>query len=126
MIALLRNAAMNTLQYKRQVQENQRQNIDITNFNEKIVNFKGGFSRNVKLATDKFKVAIDEIDASIKHLEKVKADLLSSGKNLDLAYKKLDDLSIKKLTYNNPTMQKLFADADLVDDIKDDDSGITQ
>jgi hypothetical protein len=107
-ITLLRNAAMTSLQYKTELALVKSQNIDITNFEEKINTFKEGFARNYDLASRKFKDAIDGIDKTIKELEKTKAALLSSENNLRLANEKTEDLTIKKLTYNNPTMKSLF------------------
>ncbi len=107
-ITLLRNAAMNSIQYKAELALVRSQNLDITNFEEKINKFKDGFARNYELASRKFKDAIDGIDKTIKELEKTKAALLSSENNLRLANEKTEDLTIKKLTYNNPTMQAKF------------------
>lgn len=107
-VTLLRNAAMNSLQYKAELNMMRNQNIDITKFEEKIEAFRKGFSYNYELASRKFNSAIDEIDKSIKNLQKTKEALLSSENNLRLANKKADELSIKKLTYNNPTMKKKF------------------
>ncbi len=109
-ITLLRNAAMNSLKYKAELNLIRNQNIDITNFEEKINAFKTGFARNYELASRKFKTAIDEIDKTISHLEKTKAALLSSDRNLRLANDKADDLTIKKLTHGNPTMKQKFDD----------------
>ncbi|MCL9980142.1 MAG: DUF2130 domain-containing protein [Bacteroidia bacterium] len=109
-ITLLRNAAMNTLKYKAELAAVRNQNIDITNFEEKINNFKDGFARNYQLASQKFKTAIDEIDKTILHLQKTKEALLSSENNLRLANNKADELTIKKLTHNNPTMRQKFED----------------
>jgi hypothetical protein len=107
-ITLLRNAAMNSLSYKQQLALIRSQNIDITNFEEKINTFKEGFARNYELASRKFKEAIDGIDKTIKELEKTKAALLSSENNLRLANQKTEDLTIKKLTHGNPTMKAKF------------------
>jgi hypothetical protein len=107
-ITLLRNAAMNSLKYKAELNLMRNQNIDITNFEEKINAFKTGFARNYDLASRKFKTAIDEIDKTITHLQKTKDALLSSENNLRLANSKADDLTIKKLTYGNPTMKAKF------------------
>lgn len=107
-ITLLRNAAMNSIKYKAELNLMRNQNIDITNFEEKINAFKTGFARNYELASKKFQTAIDEIDKTITHLQKTKEALLSSENNLRLANNKADDLSIKKLTYGNPTMKKKF------------------
>ncbi|WP_418264726.1 DUF2130 domain-containing protein [Flavobacterium faecale] len=107
-ITLLRNAAMNSLQYKAELSLVKNQNIDITNFEEKINAFKDGFARNYELASRKFKTAIDEIDKTIDHLQKTKDALLSSDNNLRLANQKAEDLTIKKLTHGNPTMKAKF------------------
>jgi hypothetical protein len=107
-ITLLRNAAMNSLQYKAELALVKSQNIDITNFEEKMNNFKEGFARNYDLASRKFEEAIAGIDKTIKELEKTKAALMSSESNLRLANNKADDLTIKKLTHGNPTMKSKF------------------
>lgn len=108
MITLLRNAAMNTLQYKSELALVRAQNVDITNFEESINSFKEGFARNYDLASRKFKTAIDEIDKTIDHLQKTKDALLSSENNLRLANNKAEDLTIKRLTRGNPTMAAKF------------------
>ena len=108
MITLLRNAAMNSMKYKSELNFMKSQNIDITNFEEKINIFKTGFARNYDIASRKFKTAIDEIDKTINHLQKTKDALLSSENNLRLANNKADDLTIRKLTYANPTMKEKF------------------
>lgn len=107
-ITLLRNAAMNSLKYKAELALIRNQNIDITNFEEKINQFKEGFARNYDLASRKFQTAIDEIDKTIIHLQKTKEALLSSDNNLRLANQKAEDLTIKKLTHGNPTMKAKF------------------
>jgi len=107
-ITLLRNAAMNSLKYKQELNLIRNQNIDITNFEEKINAFKTGFARNYELASRKFKTAIDEIDKTIIHLQKTKDALLSSENNLRLANNKAEDLTIKRLTHGNPTMKAKF------------------
>jgi hypothetical protein len=107
-ITLLRNAAMNSMRYKSELALVRSQNIDITNFEEKINKFKEGFAKNYDLASRKFKEAIDGIDKTIKELEKTKLALLSSENNLRLANDKTDDLTIKKLTHGNPTMKAKF------------------
>lgn len=107
-ITLLRNASMNSMKYKAELALVRNQNIDITNFEEKINTFKEGFARNYELASKKFKTAIDEIDKTIDHLQKTKDALLSSDNNLRLANQKADDLTIKKLTHGNPTMKAKF------------------
>jgi len=107
-ITLLRNAAMSAMTYKAELALVRSQNIDITNFEEKMNKFKEGFARNYDLASRKFKDAIDGIDKTIKELEKTKAALLSSENNLRLANEKTEDLTIKKLTHGNPTMKAKF------------------
>jgi len=107
-ITLLRNAAMTSLQYKAELALVRNQNIDITNFEEKMNSFKEGFARNYELASRRFKEAIDEIDKTIHHLQKTKDALLSSENNLRLANNKAEDLTIKKLTHGNPTMKEKF------------------
>lgn len=110
-ISLLRNASLNSVQDKLELKAMRNQNIDVTNFENKIEEFKKGFARNYDLASRKFLTAIDEIDKTIKHLEKTKEALLSSENNLRLANNKADDLSIKKLTHGNPTMRDKFREA---------------
>lgn len=109
-ITLLRNAAMNSLQYKAELAAVRNQNIDISNFEEKINAFKEGFARNYNLASKKFHEAIESIDKSMAQLQKTKDALLSSENNLRLANDKADDLTIKKLTHGNPTMKAKFDD----------------
>jgi hypothetical protein len=109
-ITLLRNAAMNSMEYKAELNLVRNQNLDITNFEEKMNSFKEGFARNYELASKKFNIAIQEIDKTISHLQKTKEALLSSENNLRLANNKADDLSIKKLTLGNPTMKSKFDD----------------
>lgn len=111
MITLLRNAAMNALAYKQELELVRQQNIDVTEFEEKLLGFQEGFSRNYDLASRKFQTAIDEIDTTIKHLQKVKDNLISSENNLRLANDKAQGLTIRKLTRNNPTMKAAFAEA---------------
>lgn len=107
-ITILRNAAMNSLQYKSELALVKAQNIDISNFEDNINKFKEGFARNYDLASRKFKTAIDEIDKTIKSLEKTKENLLRSEDNLRLANNKAEDLTIKKLTSGNATMIQMF------------------
>ena len=107
-ITLLRNASMNSMQYKAELSLMKNQNIDITNFEENINSFKVGFAKNYDLASRQFKTAIDEIDKTMDHLQKTKDALLASVNNLRLANNKAEDLTIKKLTYNNPTMKAKF------------------
>ena len=108
MITLLRNAALNSLSYRQELAFIRQQHVDITNFEMKIDKFKEGFARNYDLASRKFNEAIDEIDKSISHLQKIKDALISSENNLRLANQKADDLTIKKLTWKNPTMKAMF------------------
>ena len=107
-ITLLRNAALKSLDYKKQLIQIQNQNIDISNFENNINTFKEGFSRNYRIASEKFKKAIDEIDKTISHLQKTKEALISSENNLRLANNKADDLSINKLVKGNKTMTEMF------------------
>lgn len=107
-ITLLRNSALNSMKYKQELNFIKSQNVDITNFEEKMNKFKEGFAYNYDLASRKFKEAIDGIDNTIKQLEKTKAALLSSENNLRLANNKTEDLTIKKLTRGNPTMTSKF------------------
>ena len=110
-ISLLRNAALSSIEYKREVEVLKNQNIDVTNFENKLLKFQDGFAKNYNRASEKFEQSIDEIDKAIKNLIKVKESLLSSENNLRLANNKLQELTIKKLTHNNPTMKKKFDDA---------------
>jgi hypothetical protein len=110
-ITLLRNAAMNSLKYKAELAVVKSQNIDITNFEEKLTAFKQGFDYNRSQAVKKFETAIQEIDKSIKHLNDVKQNLLGTVNQMRLASDKLDDLTIKKLTHGNPTMKAKFEEA---------------
>lgn len=107
-ITLLRNAAMNSLKYKREVAVMKEQNIDITNFENDLNEFKSGFARNYELASRKFTTAIEEIDKTITHLQKTKEALLSSENNLRLANNKAEELTVKKLVSKNPTMKDKF------------------
>ncbi|MBF6625259.1 DUF2130 domain-containing protein [Aerococcaceae bacterium zg-BR9] len=108
MITLLRNAALNSLQYKQEVALMREQHVDIAHFEDDLNLFKQAFAKNYELASRKFKTAIDEIDKTITHLEKTKQALLSSENNLRLANNKAEDLTVKKLTRNNPTMKEKF------------------
>ena len=110
MITLLRNAAMNSLKYKSELALVRNQNIDITHFEEDLETFKTGFGRNVSLFRSKFETAVEEIDKAITRLQKTKEALLSSDNNLRLANNKLEDLTVKRLTRNNPTMKAKFAE----------------
>ena len=108
MITLLRNAALNSLQYRRELELARHQQVDILRFEENMNTFKEGFARNYRIASDKFKTAIDEIDKTITHLQKTKDALLSSENNLRLANNKAEDLSIKRLTKNAPSVKAMF------------------
>lgn len=107
-ITLLRNAALNALEYKRELVEVQNKNVDVTNFEEKLMKFKEGFSYNYEQASKRFNEAIEEIDKSMSHLQKIKDALLASDRQLRLANDKAEDLTIKKLTRGNPTMKAKF------------------
>jgi hypothetical protein len=107
-ITLLRNAALNSIEYKAELALVKSQNIDITNFEDKMNKFKDGFTKNYEMASRRFREAIDGIDKTIKELQKTKEALLSSENNLRLANEKTEDLTIKKLTYGNPTMKAKF------------------
>ena len=108
MITLLRNAAQNSLQYRQELQIVRNQQVDILNFEENMNAFKEGLARNYRLASEKFATAIEEIDKTIDHLQKTKAALLSSENNLRLANNKADELTIKKLTKNAPSVKAMF------------------
>ncbi len=110
MITLLRNAAMNSLQYRKELEVIRNQNIDISHFEEDMNDFKDKFARNYRIASEKFQKAIQEIDKTIDHLQKTKEALLSSENNLRLANDKAENLTIKRLTKNNPTMREKFAE----------------
>ncbi len=116
LITLIRGAALNALEYKKEMLVLQNQNIDISHFEENMNAFKSGFARNYRLASEKFSKAIDEIDKTIDHLQKTKEALLSSDKNLRLANNKAEELTIKRLTRNSPTMAKLFEEQNKKDE----------
>ena len=125
LITLIRNLSSKSLEYKKELELVKNQNIDITHFEDNINAFKEGFSRNYRLASERFSKAIDEIDKTIEHLLKTKEHLLKTDDNLRLANSKAEDLTIKKLTRNNPTMSKLFEELeeqknidDLVEDLE--------
>lgn len=107
-ITLLRNAAMNSLKYKNELATVRAQNIDVTNFESQLNDFRDSFGRNYRLASEKFKVAIDSIDKSIAQLQKTKENLIRSEDNLRIANNKADELTVKKLTRGNPTMAAKF------------------
>jgi len=115
-ITLLRNAALNSIEYKAELALVKSQNIDITNFEDKMNKFKDGFAKNYEMASRRFREAIDGIDKTIKELQKTKEALLSSENNLRLANEKTEDLTIKKLTYGNPTMKAKFDELNNGDD----------
>ena len=117
-IALLRNAAMSSMKYKAELASMREQNIDITKFEDNIQKFKEGFAKNYTNASKKFESAVSEIDKSIKALQKVKDELLLCENQLRLANDKTEDLTIKKLTWGNPTMKKKF------DELKNDGSSV--
>ena len=108
LITLIRNLASKSLEYRKELEMVKNQNIDITHFEENINLFKEGFGRNYRLASERFQKAIEEIDKTIDHLQKTKEHLLKTDDNLRLANNKAEDLTIKKLTRNNPTMQRMF------------------
>lgn len=108
LITLIRGAALNALEYKKEMLVLQNQNIDISHFEENMNAFKSGFARNYRIASEKFSKAIEEIDRTIDHLQKTKDALISSDRNLRLANNKAEELTIKKLTRNSETMAKLF------------------
>ena len=108
MITLLRNAALNSLKYRQELELARHQQVDILHFEENMNTFKEGFARNYRIASEKFKTAIEEIDKTISHLQKTKEALLSSENNLRLANNKAEDLSIKRLTKNAPSVKEMF------------------
>lgn len=110
-ITLLRNAALSSLQYRKELALVRQQNIDVTNFEDQLADFKDRFGRNYRIASERFAKAIDEIDRSIDHLQKIKEHLLGSERNLRLANDKAEDLTVKKLTRKNPTMKALLDEA---------------
>ena len=110
-ITLLVNASKKSLEYKKELAIAKSQSLDITNFENKLLEFKDKFGRNYRLASEKFHTAIEQIDKSIAALQKTKEALLGSENNLRLAHEKAEDLTIKKLTHKNPTMKALFDEA---------------
>ena len=119
LITLLRNAALSSLEYRKELALVRQQNIDVTNFEDQLADFKDKFGRNYRLASQKFQKAIEEIDKSIDHLQKIKDNLLGSERNLRLANDKAEDLTIKRLTRKNPTMKALFDEARSAQDPED-------
>lgn len=110
-ITLLSQAAKKNVEYKMELEAARRQSIDITNFEDKLADFKDKFGKNYRLASEKFQTAISEIDKSIDHLQKIKSALLGSENNLRLANDKAEELTIRKLTYGNPTIQEKLRQA---------------
>lgn len=110
-ITLLRNAALSSLQYRKELALVRQQNIDVTNFEDLLADFKDKFGRNYRIASQKFQKAIEEIDKSIDHLQKIKDNLIGSENQLRLANDKAEDLTVKKLTRKNPTMKALLDEA---------------
>jgi hypothetical protein len=110
LITLLRNAALNSLQYKSELALVKAQNLDVTNFEGRLEEFKAAFGKNYDLASRRFQTAIEEIDKSIDHLQKTKDALLGADRNLRLANDKAQDVTITRLTRGNPTMAAKFAD----------------
>lgn len=110
LITLIRGASINSLEYKKELEIIKNQNIDISNFEQKMNSFKDGFGRNYRLASERFQKAIEEIDKTIDHLQKTKENLLKTDDNLRLANNKAEELTIKKLTSGNETMTKMFAE----------------
>lgn len=110
-ITLLRNAALSSLQYRKELALVRQQNIDVTNFEDQLADFKDKFGRNYRIASQKFQKAIEEIDKSIDHLQKIKDNLLGSENQLRLANEKAEDLTVKRLTRKNPTMKALLDEA---------------
>ena len=119
LITLLVQTSKKSIEYKRQLAIAQNQSIDVSNFENQLNDFKDKFGRNYRLASEKFRTAIDEIDNSIKHLQKIKDALVGSENNLRLANDKAENLTIKKLTRGNPTMKAKFEEARKVDDSED-------
>ena len=122
LITLIRGAALNALEYKKEMLVLQNQNIDISHFEENMNAFKSGFARNYRIASEKFSKAIEEIDKTIDHLQKTKDALISSDRNLRLANNKAEELTIKRLTRNSPTMAKLFEEQNRKDEENNVDS----
>ena len=120
LITLIRNLSSKSLEYRKELELVRNQHIDITHFEENMNTFKEQFGRNYRLASERFKKAIEEIDKTIEHLQKTKENLLKTDDNLRLANNKAEDLSIKKLTRNNPTMIEMF------DNLKGEKDNITE
>lgn len=120
LITLLVQTSKKSIEYQRQLAIARSQSVDVTNFESRLNDFKEKFANNYRLASEKFKTAIDEIDKSITHLQKIKEALVGSERNLRLANDKADSLTIKKLTYNNPTMKEKFKEARAVEEDEDE------
>ena len=114
LISLLTQASRKSLEYRRELEIARRQTIDVTNFENQLNDFKEKFGRNYQLASKHFNTAIEEIDKTISHLQKVKDGLIGADNNLRLANNKAEDLSIKQLTRNNPTMKAKFEEARVI------------
>ncbi len=123
LISILRNAALTSVEYKTELAQVRAQNIDVTHFEEQMEDFKTRFSKNYDLASRRFQTAIDEIDKTIDHLQKTKDALLGSERNLRLANDKAQDLTIKKLTKNNPTMKAAFEEVEAAQEAEADAAG---
>ena len=121
-ISLLVQTSKKSLEYKQQLQIARNQSIDVTNFENQLLDFRDKFGRNYRLASEKFQTAIEEIDKSIAHLQKIKENLIGTENNLRLANDKAESLTIKKLTQNNPTMTTLFEEARKNTQVGDDDA----
>ena len=126
MITLLRNAALNSMKYKSELALVKAQNIDVTNFENQLNDFRSSFGRNYRLASEKFKTAIDSIDKSIAQLQKTKENLLRSEDNLRIANNKADDLTVKKLTRGNTTMTAKFSEVSDDKEVKQDSTAKEQ
>lgn len=120
LITLLVQTSKKSIEYQRELAIARSQSVDVTNFESRLNDFKEKFANNYRLASEKFKTAIDEIDKSITHLQKIKEALVGSERNLRLANDKADGLTIKKLTYNNPTMKEKFKEARAVEENEDE------
>lgn len=120
LITLLVQTSKKSIEYQRQLAIARSQSVDVTNFESRLNDFKEKFANNYRLASEKFKTAIDEIDKSITHLQKIKEALVGSERNLRLANDKADSLTIKKLTYNNPTMKEKFKEARAIEEDEDE------
>ena len=118
-IALLTQASRNSVAYKKELEQVRQQSVDVHNFEEQLEMFKDGFARNYRLASERFHTAIDEIDKSIEHLQKIKEALVGSENNLRLANNKAERLTIRKLTYKNPTMKRMFDEARAANQIEE-------